>query len=45
MAELCGALQTLGRAGSVAEAGPLVEQLSVEFNRVQQALSQACAAA
>jgi two-component system, sensor histidine kinase and response regulator len=45
MAELCGTLQTLGRSGSLTGAGPLVEQLSVEFNRVQQALSHACAAA
>jgi two-component system, sensor histidine kinase and response regulator len=43
MADLCGALQTLGRSGSVTGAGPLVEQLSAEFDRVQQAISQACA--
>jgi two-component system sensor histidine kinase/response regulator len=43
MADLCRALQTLGRSGSVIGTGPLVEQLSTEFDRVQQAISQACA--
>jgi two-component system sensor histidine kinase/response regulator len=43
MAELCRVLQTLGRSGSITGASPLVGRLSVEFTRVQQAISQACA--
>jgi two-component system sensor histidine kinase/response regulator len=44
MAELCRILQTMGGSGLIAGASPLVERLSVEFNRVQQAISEACAA-
>ena len=44
MAELCRTLQTMGCSGLVTGASPLVEQLSVELIRVQQAISQACAA-
>jgi PAS domain S-box-containing protein len=44
MAELCHALQRLGRTATVAEAGPLVAQLTDEFARVQQALQCAGAA-
>jgi CheY-like chemotaxis protein/HPt (histidine-containing phosphotransfer) domain-containing protein len=44
MADLCGTLQTLGQAGSVPQAIPLVEQLTAEFDCVQKALYQECAA-
>jgi PAS domain S-box-containing protein len=40
MVELCHALQHLGRAGIVADARPLVAQLTGEFARVQQALQR-----
>ena len=38
MAEMCRELQALGRAGSVAGSGVLVERLGGEFDRVRQAL-------
>jgi PAS domain S-box-containing protein len=41
MIELCHALQRLGHAGTVADARPLVAQLTDEFTRVQQALQRA----
>jgi CheY-like chemotaxis protein/HPt (histidine-containing phosphotransfer) domain-containing protein len=42
MAELCLALQRLGRAGSTTGALTLVAQLVLEFDRVRQALEQEC---
>jgi CheY-like chemotaxis protein len=44
MVELCHVLQRLGQAGTVADAPPLVAQLTDEFTRVQQALQRAGAA-
>jgi PAS domain S-box-containing protein len=44
MIELCHALQHLGHAGTVANARPLVAQLTDECARVQQALQRAGAA-
>jgi two-component system, sensor histidine kinase and response regulator len=41
MVELCHALQRLGHAGTVAEARPLVAQLTDECVRMQQALPRA----
>jgi PAS domain S-box-containing protein len=41
MVELCQALQYLGRAGTVADAWPLVAKLTGEFARVQQAQQRA----
>ena len=38
MAEMCRELQGLGRAGSVATSGVLVERLGGEFDRVRQEL-------
>ncbi|MEE8300912.1 MAG: response regulator, partial [Candidatus Tectomicrobia bacterium] len=43
MAELCRTLQTLGHAGSIPEAVPLVNQLAAEFERVRRALCRECA--
>jgi HPt (histidine-containing phosphotransfer) domain-containing protein len=42
MADLCRELQGLGRAGSTAGSPALVAQLVDEFERVRQALTQAC---
>ena len=44
MIELCHALQRLGRAGTVADARPLIAQLTGEFARLQQVGSCASAA-
>jgi CheY-like chemotaxis protein len=43
MVELCQALQRLGRAGTVADAWPLVAKLTGEFARVQQTWQRASA--
>jgi CheY-like chemotaxis protein len=43
LVELCHVLQRLGRAGTVAEARPLVTQLRSECAQVQQALQRAAA--
>jgi CheY-like chemotaxis protein/HPt (histidine-containing phosphotransfer) domain-containing protein len=44
MAELCERLQTLGKAGDLAAAAPLVTQLQGQFIQVQQILQQENAA-
>jgi HPt (histidine-containing phosphotransfer) domain-containing protein len=44
MAKLCEQLQTLGQAGDMASATPLVGQLQAQFTRVQQILQQESAA-
>jgi CheY-like chemotaxis protein len=40
MQELCGELQTLGRAGDLASAGALLDRLDEEFSRVRPVLQQ-----